>query len=507
MIDFDKDYNSIRIKHTPYIPPIKKSLKDSGFFYYFFKHKRKIRKWNQNRYLIRFTSMGINLEPNNEFKEKLDNLFLKHLLKLNSFIDVIIANGWQMKYISIWEYNVIVNFKKFYDQYYQVISNNEVVKEDFFKLERAYVKVSFSEYYSNCIISVFEKFLKFNNRKYEKDKKTIDEILRLLRAFFETDNLAISLKELILTYNMTLYRTYYTWGDIFTRIGEDIVQDKCYNCSLKVFNNIVKYYTNLRKAIDAINAEQIQLLQLKNNCNYETDNPAILLDFYKDLNHNWIIDKKNFYLLFLLTVQGLIDRLDDLIYKNWDLMKENEIHVNQQLIYDNDISTLFNNLKKEHEQAFVLFNEDAGAPVTISEYREQQTPETLCKSDTQNRLFKSFNKILAQIFDISFMFKSYGDIAKETNYKTHTFIRYMIDSPKEWKGKPVFSLFNYYIELSWTICSFYKYKTFRFLDSRLLQIDSELEIMLEEKKRIDRYNIIGKVISAQPKVEDGNIDR
>lgn len=166
MTDSDSAYNLNRSKYNPHIPTLKRTLKRAGFFPYLFNQKKKIKKWNQKVDLIEFSSLGTKLTLTREFKEELDNLFLNHLFKLSNHIDEVLKNGWKLKFISIWEYNVIVNFKELFNKFYQVVKEEEILKEDFQRLERAYVKISYRGSYTDAIISVFNKYLRKNNKLY-----------------------------------------------------------------------------------------------------------------------------------------------------------------------------------------------------------------------------------------------------------------------------------------------------------------------------------------------------
>ncbi len=499
MIDIDSGYNSIMRKFNIHVPTLKKVLKNAGFFSFLFKEKRKITKWNMDTELIEFSSlMGSKLNLSQDYKAKLDILFLNKLLKLSPYIDEVLKNGWKMKFLSIYEYNIIVNFKKFYDYYYQVVKQEEILQEDFFRLERAYIKITYREYYIDKIKSVFTKYLVTNNDRYEKNQKKFDTLLENLAYFFSNESSPYTLRELILTYNMTKYRTFYEWGDVFPPLSENIVQKKFYNCTREVYETLINYNKKLKKTIESLKRENIELLRLKNNCNIiNSETPANLVAFYAKLNHNWETDKLNYHLMFLLIVEGVIKTLDGFVYREWELLSENEVVVNQYLILDKELPQLFLKMKREHEMAFNYFNADTSTATSVQEFREHATPEVLIHSDMQKKMFISFEIILSSLFEISQILLAYGDIAIESGYKTNSYIKYMINSSEEWIGKPVFELFNYNIELCWTICAFFRHKTFRFLDSRLLEIEKTYNNLLEEEKRIDSYNIIGNTIDTK----------
>lgn len=508
MENVDSGYNSIRRKFNIHVPALKRVLKQKGFFSFLFKEKHRISKWNMETYLIKFSAlMGSKLNLTQDYKAKLDTLFLSKLLKLSPYIDEVLKNGWKMKFLTIYEYNIIVNFKKFYDCYYQVVKEKEILQEDFFRLERAYIKISYKEYYIDKIQSVFTKYLVTNNDSYEKNQEKFNILLENLAYLFSSESSPYTLRDLIITYNINKYRTFYEWGDVFPPLSEDIVQKKWYNCTREIYENLLSYYKKLTKTIESLKRENTELLRLKNNCNIiNSETPANLVAFYVKIGHNWETDKLNYHLIFLLIIEGVIKTLDGFVYREWELLNENEVVVNQYLVLDKELPQLFLKMKREHEMAFSYFNADTSTATSVLEFREHSTPEVLIHSDMQKKMFLSFEIILSSLFEISQILLAYGDVAIESEYKTNSYIKYMINSSDEWIGKPVFELFNYNIELCWTICAFFRHKTFRFLDSRLLEIDKTYTNLLEEKKRIDTYNIISNTIDNKSATPDIKVD-
>lgn len=495
MIDYDSSYNYVHSKFKTRIPPLMKTLYDAKFFSYIFIQKRKIKKWNSDSELIQFSSFGMQLKLTNGYKDQLEKIFIKHLLKLGKYIDEILNQGWKMSFLSIWEYNIIVNFKDFYDKYYQIFKEKEIIKKDFHRFEKAYVKVTYKQYYPDAIKSTFIKYLKTNNKFYEDNQEKYDDILNELVAFFDSDNVTRSIRKLIIAFHMVKHRNYYEWDDIFPPLKEDIVEKKYYNCSREVFESVLKYYTDLRETLDSLDKEKIELSKLKNNIDIGDNNdPPILVHFYEKLEHNWTMDKSNFYLLFLLIIKGLLDDLDSLIYKEWELLMDNETSINQYLIMDKELPHLYHKLKREHEIAFHHFNSDTSSAISIEDFLNTEAPELLLKSESQKKMHESFNLVLKSIYEISQILKAYGDIAIDTGYKTNQYFKYIFNSADGWIGKPVFALFNFYIELCWTICSFFNYETFKNLDGRLEDIKNARDKLIEEKGRIDKYNILAKAI-------------
>lgn len=495
MIDYEASYNYIQRKYKSRIPPLKNVLRDAKFLSFIFIQRPRIRKWNSDSGLITFSSFGMHLELESNYRYKLEEIFLKHILKLGRYINEILNQGWKMSFLSIWEYNVIVHFKDFFDDFYQVVKEKEIIKQDFYRFEKSYVKISYKEYYPDAVKSVFTKYLKNNNKRYKDKKDKIDEILDNLTAFFDSNEVTFLLRKLIIAFNMVQHKYYYKWEDLYPPLQNDIVEKKYYKCSRDIFEGMTKYYTELIDIIESLKEENIKLLKLKNNCDIGYNNdPPIIVKFYQDLKHNWKMDKANYSLLFLLIIKGLIKHLYNFIYTEWELLKEGEVVINQYIIMDKELPHLYYKLKREYELVYSIFNSDRSSAISIDEFQKSANPEVLQKTKSQKQIYESFRTILKTVFEVSQILEAYDEIAIQTNYTTNRYLKYIFNNYDHWTGKPVFALFNYYIELCWTICSFFKYETFRNLDKRLEEIKNTQKTLVEEKNRIDRYNILSQAI-------------
>lgn len=484
-------YSEMKAKYIPQVPPLKRVLKRSNFLSYFFIHRPKIVKWNNQSDLIVFKYLGLKISIAEDFKSRLDNKFLKLLSKLKNHIDILIKSGWKMPFISIYEYNILISFKKFYDRFYQVFKSDELNKMDFLSLERTFVALTYRESYLDTLFRIFEKYLITYNTLYENNNEKYDKLFSNLKLLFQKSSLPHSLRELILAYNVTELNAYYRWAELFHPITSDIVQNEWYNCDREVFNEIVGYYKTIKSSLKSLKVEKQTLLRLQSNCIInQSDSPPILVKFYESHNHNWDIDKSNYFLMFLLVIKGLVTHLENFILRKWELIDDNENFVSQRLITDETLPALYRKLKRESDMAFVYLNEDSASGVNIEDFRASDNLESLINSEQQKKMLTSFEDILNVIYDISNLILSYRDIAAESGYSSNSYLKFMLDSPSHWAGKPVFSLFNYYIELLWTTCAFFRHETFDNLDERLIEIDNETAALTNEIERIDTFNLI-----------------
>lgn len=489
-------YSEMRAKYIINVPPVKRIFKKSGFISYYFIHRTKIQKWNNQSDLILFKYLGAKMTLTHEFKNKLDVKFVTLLSKLKNHINILAKSGWKLHFISIYEYNIIVNFKKFYDRYYQVFKSEELVKVDFLSLEREFVNLTYRESYLDALFGVFEKYLITFNTHYMSNSEKFDELFFNLKLLFEKSSLPHSLRELILAYNVTELNGFYKWSDIFPPLTYDIVPDQWFDVDKEVYSELVSHFKNTKSSVKSLLNEKETILRIQSNCIInDNDSPPILVKFYQSNKHSWDLDKSNYYLLFLLVLEGLVSHLESFILREWKFIDSNEKLLSQRLIKDDDLPSLFRKLKREYDMAFVYFNADTGQSVHIDDFRAAEDVKTLANSEQQKRMNNSFKDILYIIFDISNRILAYVDLALESGYTKNTYLNFMLDAPPQWAGKPVFSLFNYYIELLWTTCGYFKHPKFVDMNERIVDIDLELERLNTEINRIDTFKILDGIDS------------
>ncbi|MGL1893027.1 MAG: hypothetical protein OCD02_15440 [Spirochaetaceae bacterium] len=494
----DSDYKKIKEKYNPFIPPLKKMIKRSGFINYLFFHRSKIIKWNNNSDLILFKYLGLKVMLAEDFKNRLDMIFYNDLFKLSNHLNILIARGWKMNFISIQDYNILINFKNLYDRFYQVARSGDIIKQDFLNLERAYIKIIYRQSYIDAVISVFEKYLITNNNLYIDQPEKYDVLMNGLKHLFAKSSLPHSLRELILAYNITSLQGFYRWGELFPPISTEVVQSEWYNCDREVYTNLINYYKEIKKSTKSLTKDRNKLLRLKNNCVIDKDiAPPILVNFYERENHNWELDNSSYYLQFLVIVGDITKHFDQFILEEWEMMNEREELIKQRLIRDDELPSLHRKLKREVDMAFVIFNADTGQTISVTEYRSDSNPISLIKSEQQKNLFSYFEVILDTLYDISFGILGYGDLAIESGYTKNSYLNFMLVSPELWMGKPIFSIFNYYVELIWTICGYFNHKDFKYLDENLVEIETKLQEMESEMNRIDTFKILDKTVAVE----------
>lgn len=299
MGSFNSRYSEMRAKYVNKSPPIKRIIKKSGFLAYFFMHRSKIIKWNNESDLINFKYFGAKMTLTEEFKSKLDTKFVTLLSKLRNHIDILVKSGWKMHFISIYEYNIIVNFKKFYERYYQIFKSEELVKVDFLSLEREFVNLTYRESYMDALFRIFEKYLITYNSLYVSQTEKYDELLFNLKLLFQKSSMPHSLRELILAYNVTELHGFYKWSEIFPPISYDIVPYQWFDCDKEVYSELVGHFKSIKSSTKSLLDEKKTILRLQSNCIInDNDSPPILVKFYESNRHNWDLDKSNFYLLF-----------------------------------------------------------------------------------------------------------------------------------------------------------------------------------------------------------------
>lgn len=491
----DNIYSKLKAKYSPNIPPLKKKLEKSGFFEYLFMHMSRIKKWNNNEDLIEFKYMGLKMSLADDFKSRVDNIFINCLVKIQAPLKELVKNGWKMGFLSIYDYNILINFHQFFNTYHNFVKNDDFMMNDFQQLEREYVKITYRQYYIDAIISIFNKYLITENKSYEDDKKTYDSVIKNLKHFFKKSSLPHSLRELILAKNITDLRCYYKWSDLFPLITAEVVPHEWYNCDEETYISIVKYFKKLKKRIKQISGELEQMRWLKSNAIIDREHePEILIELYEESGRSWKRDNKNYFYKFLVMIQTLSNHITRLLYRSWDVIDNEESNKSVKLCNDYDLPGLFSDLKIKLSESFNLYNEDSGTLLSVDNIINSEYLMAVLNTKVRKQLYESFTDIMDILYKISLILLSYGDLALQSGFTQNSYLSYMVSTPKEFAGLPVFHIYDHYVELIWLICSYFKNEKFVDLDEKILGSEKSLREMREEITRIDINNIIGSAL-------------
>lgn len=306
---------------------LKKYISKYNLFNYFIKERKKIVEWNKKNNILKFTNLFFNIKLSDNFKQKMDELFLNNVLPATKYIDEIIKNGWQWRIISISQYNHIVLFADFCNKMSSLEKKKLILSKDFFKVEEAFLKLTNDEKTPDILIKSLGKILIFERKiNYKKPlDDEIQDILKKLEYFFLQNYFYPSFYDLILAYNMYYYKRYFEWNNLINTNLEEIIPSSFYDCPSDIFKEIMMYIKNLNKDIETLENEKKQIVwQKKLSEIKKIEGPEIIQKFYEQLGYDWNKDSEDFFMLVISIIEGILSKLNQIIYDDFQAMTNDE---------------------------------------------------------------------------------------------------------------------------------------------------------------------------------------
>jgi hypothetical protein len=484
MNELDEIYIKIKEKYYDNNTILKRKIPRKNFIRFLLSEIKKISEWNNKSKLLKFTSFNLKFKLDQDFKKKLDELFLNNVLSITKYLDKIIQNGWQWGVLSIFEYNLIVYFADFCNKMSVIEKSKSINHKDFMKMENAFLKITSKENMPDQIVAGLEKILIFYNKLSFKSVDNIKEELKKLKYFFIPNYYYPSFYDLILSYNMVHYKQYLDWSDLFKTGPDYAVQNKFYECSQDTFNGIIRYIKDLKKDIDALEKDKVRIEWFKNLSEIKSlDYPDLIVKFYENNRHDWKKDKEDFFLFIILLIEDLIKKLDEMLHKEYQVMDNREKIINIRLLQDNELEVIYNKLKTDFELSKVKHLNLIPLKIPIREYIRKEYPDSLFKENDHKYLYLKIMKMFSYLREMAHILRKYYDPINE-NIEKDEKNKFMIVSPQEWRGEPVFAVYKFYILLFLQICGYFRENDL-LSDIRKLQ---DIEKKLKSKK--EKYNNI-----------------
>jgi len=492
MDKYDEIYYSIYEKYYDKNGFIKNDINKENFVSYFFKEKKKIIEWNKKTNILKINLF--NLSMKSDFKIKLDDLFINNILTVIKYLDKIIRNGWQFGLLTIDEYNSIVYFADFCTKALEFEKKKNFSNKDFKKVENSFLKITFDSDYITKILFGLKKILKFYKKLYYKDNAKIDEIYKNIENFFTPNYYYPSFYDLVLAYNIVVYKKYLEWNDLINTKMLNDINKGFYDCPKEIFIEIIKYIEIINNEIINLNDEKKRIEWIKDLSEInKIEGPELIKNFYNNLGHDWDKDSDDLFILLILLIQGIINKIEEIINKQWQLMDKNEKVIKKYILNNENISKIIDNIKNEYDLAKAKHLSMIPAKIQLKEFIENEFPESLFKNNDQKYFYEKISKIFLYLKELAIIFK---EKYEESDVKSDIYLNYMVIIPKEWSGKAVFNVFLFYIKLFLQICGYFKEKNLILEIKKLADIKKKLK---QKKEKIEKIrgndNFIKNILS------------
>jgi hypothetical protein len=410
------------------------------------------------------------------------------------YFDDIVKSGWRQELLSVKEYNLIILLIDFFNKMSNITKSTIISYKDFFLMEEAFLKLTYKEENKKLLMNGLDKYITFYSRLFNKEKIQKEEINKKLNYFFSFNLHKPSFFDLILAFNMVYYKRYLEWEEIISPHESSVIQTDFYDCPKEVFYEIVEHMKGLVKEIKELEKEKQQIEWLKS---FHSSNlpscPEKVIKFYTKIGHVWNNDREDILLMLLLLIKGIIRMLDEFLHKEWEIMTDKEKIIRISLASLSDLATLCNRITHEYELANEHYMTMLPAKITLTDFVSKEYPTILFASKSQRVIYEKIEIILESIQELAIIFKNLLENKNNDEKSKFTeYTKYMIVKPEEWCGKPVYALFNYYIELFLQICGYFKEKNLHAKIQKLQLLNAQIIEKSRLKKALDVNHYLEK---------------
>jgi len=495
-------YTFLKNKYKNPSPVLKNEIKSPLFFRYIFFEYPNLKSWNDKLHLIKLSVFKNKIKVLPTFKNKIDSLFITNLLPLKKHIANILKDGWKKNLLSITEYNFIVLFIDFYNKIEAFSEAKEFSTKTYLKMEEAFLKIAINQKNIDIICKGIEKYLENNCVVLKINEFIIKDLAKNLNFFFSKDFYNPSLYDLVLSYNMVVTAKYLKWDELIYSNEIKVIQEGYYNCSKEVIEEIKVYLRKAIKSLETLKSEKnrIEKIIQLSSADDET-NPKKIITFYQILGLNWETDNNNFFYLAYNLLEGIFAKVKTLINNEWDLMNQK-----QEIVKIKIKSSELESLLSDSMQDFSLLKERYTSTIItkfkVHDIVTNQNPQTLFTTTNEKYIFDKFQAILYTLYKTAERLREQY-LQESGNENMHQHMKYMIITPADWKSRPAYEVFHYYMSLFYQICKFFNEKNLRNEINRLEQIE-KLIIKKEEtiKSSCDREKYMEKFIREEMQINE-----
>jgi hypothetical protein len=208
--------------------------------------------------------------------------------------------------------------------------------------------------------------------------------------------------------------------------------------------------------------------------------------------HDWEIDTSDAFLLILTLMEEIILQLKIFVKEEWQVMNNEERMMTLKIVSSEEADLVYAGLEREFQYAKARHSTLLSSSITLEVFLDTDKPIMVVLDPAQKYVYNKIGNMYSCLHDLACILY---DIYENQSEGYRKLMGYMITHPSRWRGKPVFAVYQYYIELFLQICGFFKEKN---LQEKLLEYPHLLEELKALKEKLkwtsDTHNIIIKAI-------------
>ena len=325
---------------------------------------------------------------------------------------------------------------------------------EFGVVEEAFLKLASTKEHTELLASGLRKVVAVRYGSDAVGKTKANAALGKLVLFLDTEGRHPSFLDFVLAHNIVESRRCLTFGDLVVPPGGRLLSDKFYNCSIDVFRSILSHYRQLAREIKSLRVRLNWLEWLDRQSQYGGgDQPVDIMAFYQSDSTDWLIDSKRFYVLVLALVKKVIDHLDQIVRKSWELMNAEEKIVRARIVRDESLEQMLDKLANEHAAGEAYRRVALPTSFALGEFLAGTINEAVAKTKVHKELTEKLESMLTLLFRIAVTLE---EISVARDHPGTFLLRHMIVRPIQYRGKSVMDLIAGQTALLLQICRFFR---------------------------------------------------
>ncbi len=487
MYDIEELYRKLKDQVKVPNRRLKGRIHSASFSQYLFGERKKIDRWNRSVHLVKFGFFGLTTKTKRDFGANMYDLFLRTALPLYKTAEKTLEEGWKWHQLSVREYNIIV----YYVDFCKKMLTGEIREwsdQWFAMVEEAYLKLVCETVLTRLLETGLGKIISGRFKSGSAGLDAARASLRKLMIFLATDGRHPSFLDYVLAHNMVESRRCLVFDDIVAPSRGPALPEKFYNCSIDVFRSIVAYHRELDGEIKRlrIRLNWLEWLDRQSQCG-EGEEPVEIMEFYGSASTDWRVDGKSFYALALTLVKQVIDQLEGIVRKDWELMTAEEKIIRARLVHDESLEKLLEDLANEHAAGEAYNRIASPATFSLADFLGDSVNEALAATKVHKELKEKFESMLSLLFRIAVTFE---EISVDRYSPGSFLLRHMIVRPIQYRGKSVMDLIAGQTGLLLQICRYFRSGELGKELSALSKVRGQLSAKQKEMNHID----VGRII-------------
>lgn len=313
-----------------------------------------------------------------------------------------------------------------------------------------------------------------------------EEYVRLSNAIeniyyiFNFGYLYPSIFDIIFGFNIYQTERFLNFENFFSQDVINTIQVDFYECSEEIFKEIFKMISYLLDDLKRLNRSKEKIEWIKSLCE---NSDYYIVSFYNKIFRSWDNDKQDIFYLFLNITKILLEKLEFLFFKEWEVIDSRDKIYKIKLVeiteFDPIYQKIYNDFLNLKSKYFANVSGRIFTRISLEDYLKNDNFLSML-DDNQKLLYE---KMLNLLFNFKYISDKLSYVSENLSQKKYNeFNNYLVYYPDEFKSYSILEVINEYIKLLLQISFYFKEKTI------LSEINKLQDIIKNIKNVEDRLN-------------------